>query len=338
MKKLSFIIIIALVASLSLTGCIKTGDEGAEYVLSIAMDSPEDTVTFLYAQKFAQLLDEKTGGRTKTHLYPNGQLGGDAEIAEGIQHGNITFVVQTTAPQVNFIRELAVFDLPNLFANVNIARKVLDGPFFDTIAEYYKANNMILLGYADQGFRVMSSNVNIESIDNFRGIKIRTMENPYHLRYWQSIGANPTPMAFSEVYVGLQQGTIDAQENPAETIVSARLYEQQKYIVETNHLLHTLSLIASPKIMDRLPDDIEALVYEAASEAKVWARETTDSRVEDRYNIIQSSGTEIIQVSPELREEIFSKAQPAYDMIRNAIGDELVDQLLGEIEAVENEQ
>lgn len=331
------IIIIILLISLVLAGCANSAnEEDDQYILSVAMDSPEDTVTYLYAEKFAQILDNKTKGRTKTYLYSNGQLGGDGEIAEGVQYGNISFVVQTTAPQVNFIPELAVFDLPNLFANVSIAREVFDGPFFDTISKYYEKNNIKLLGYADQGFRVMSSNVNINDIDDFKGIKVRTMENPYHLKYWEAIGANPTPMAFSEVYIGLQQGTIDAQENPVETIVSSRIYEQQDYIVETNHLLHTLSLIGSTEILERLPDEIEQLVYEAAEEATVWARETADSRVEDRYDIITNSGTEIIKLDESLMEKMNQKSQIVYEEIRNEISIELVDEILKAVKDAEN--
>ena len=109
----------------------------------------------------------------------------------------------------------------------------------------YQKGGYKLLGYADQGFRVMSTNKNVKSIKDFKGQKIRTMENSYHLKFWKTLGANPTPMTFSEVYIGLQQGTIDAQENPYEVIVSSKLYEQQDYVVETNHLPHYISLIVS---------------------------------------------------------------------------------------------
>ena len=320
---------------LVLVGCSPSSEDDDKYILSVAMDSPENTVTYLYAEKFAQVLDEKTKGRTKTYLYSNGQLGGDGEIAEGVQYGNISFVVQTTAPQVNFIPELAIFDLPNLFKDVEIAREVFDGEFFNTISKYYEEKDIKLLGYADQGFRVMSSNIKIDNIDDFRGIKVRTMENPYHLKYWESIGTNPTPMAFSEVYIGLQQGTIDAQENPVETIVSSRIYEQQDYIIETNHLLHILSLIGSAEILERLPDDIEELVYEAAAEATIWAREEADSRVENRYDIITQNNTEIIRIDEILIEEMSERSQVVYDDIRASIGDKLVEEILDAVKDLE---
>lgn len=313
-----------------------TTSGGETRVYNLAIDSPEDTVTYLFSKKFSELVYEKTNGSMQIDVYSNGALGGDREILESLQNGDIAFVVQTTAPQVNFVPELAVFDLPNLFPNAEIARKVLDGPFFDEISKYYEQNNIKLLAYADQGFRVMSSNVRVDGIEDFRGQKIRTMENPYHLAYWQALGANPTPMAFAEVYIGLQQGTIDAQENPYEVIVSAKLYEQQDYVINTNHLLHILALVGSPHILNGLSAEEQEAVMEAAQEAKVWAREQADLRVEDRINIITSSGTEIVDLSEELMAEMANRASSVYDEIRAAVGDELVDMLLSEVEKITN--
>lgn len=103
--------------------------------------------------------------------------------------------------------------------------------------------------------------------------KSRTMENSYHMAYWKALGASPTPMTFSEVYIGLQQGTIDAQENPYEVIVSNKLYEQQDYVVETNHLPHLISLIVSEEFMKGLTDEQQQIIREAAETAKQYARE-----------------------------------------------------------------
>lgn len=342
-KSISIILVLSMLL-MTLAGCggdnvdtsgnDKNGS-GQSYSFELAMDSPEDTVTYLFGKKFADLVDEKSNGRIKITVYSSGQLGGDREICESVQNGDIAFVVQNTAPQVNFVPELAVFDLPNLFANAEVARKVLDGPFFDTIAEKYEENNIKLLGYADQSFRVMTTNKKIETIEDFRGQKIRTMENPYHLEYWQSLGANPTPMAFAEVYLGLQQGTIDAQENPYEVIVANKFYEQQKYVVNTNHLIHLISLITNVQLFNDLSEGDQQIILEAAEEAKVWAREQADLRVEDRTNTILENGAEIVDLSDELRKEMIERSEPVYEKIRNAIGDELVDSILKAVEEVQ---
>lgn len=299
-----------------------------EKAFNLGMDSPEDTVTYLFAQKFGELLNAKSGGAYTVNLFANGQLGNDRELVESMQSGEVDFVVQTTAPQVNFVPELAVFDMANVFPDAETARKVLDGEFFDQIAPFYVDRNLKLLAYADQSFRELTTNTAVNELSDLAGQKIRTMENPYHIAYWTALGANPTPMAWGEVYIGLQQGTIDGQENPYEVIVSSKMYEQQDYVVNTNHILHILALTSSKATFDGLPAEAQAWVQEAADEAKVYAREQADARIAERVQIIKDSGTEIIDLSPELLAEMQEKAQAQYDEIRAAIGAELVDGLL----------
>lgn len=327
---LSLILAIALIGA----GCSRERStaEREVYPIYLACDSPVDTVTFYYLEHFGKLLEEKSNGRFKANFYPNGQIGGDADILEGLQNGNVTFVTQTTAPQVNFVPELALFDIPNAFPNIQTARAVLDGPLFENLQTIYAKYGINLYGYADQGFREMSSNRMINTAADFKGIKIRTMENPNHIAYWQAIGANPTPMNFGEVYIGLQQSTIDAQENPLETIVSAKLYEQQDYIVNTNHILHTISLVGSAEIIKDLPEDLQALIPEAAKEATVFARDLTDERTASRLEIIVDSGTEIVELDDQTKADLIEMGQPAVKRVRGNIGDELPDLLKTEVE------
>ena len=305
-----------------------TETEKPSFTFNLGMDSPEDTVTFLYAKKFGELVNQKTDGKVTIQLYPNGQLGSDRELVESAMSGNVDFVVQTTAPQVNFIPKLAVFDMANVFPNVKIARTVLDGPFFEVIAKEYDNAGLKILGFADQGFRTLTANKKVQTLADLKGLKVRTMENPNHLAYWNALGSNPTPMAWGEVYIGLQQGIIDAQENPYEVIVSAKIYEQQKYVINTNHILHTLSLIVSNSTYNKMPAEYQNAVTEAAAEAKVYARGQADSRLAERAKIITDNGSEIVDIAPEVLAEMQQKAEAAYELIRGKIGAELVNSLL----------
>jgi tripartite ATP-independent transporter DctP family solute receptor len=317
-------------SSASSTTDSSNASSGETYTFTLAMDSPEDTVTYLYAKQFADLVSEKSNGNMTIQIYSNGQLGGDREIAESVQAGNIDFVTQNTAPQVNFIPELAVFDMPSVFPDVQTARKALD-LYKDTIAPAYEKAGFKIYGFADQGFRTMSTNKKVTSVEDIKGQKIRTMENPYHVEYWKALGANPTPMAFGEVYIGLQQGTIDAQENPYETIVSAKLYEQQKYIINTNHILHIITLIGNPDKYNSLPADYQAIIDESAAEATVWAREQADARVADRVKIMEDYGCEIVDLDPAVLDEMAAKAEGVWATIRSTVGDDLVDKLLEDV-------
>ena len=158
------------------------------------------------------------------------------------------------------------------------------------------------------------------------------MENSYHMAYWKALGASPTPMTFSEVYIGLQQGTIDAQENPYEVIVSNKLYEQQDYVVETNHLPHLISLIVSEEFFDSLTDEQQQIIKEAADTTKEYAREQSDARIASRMDTIRESGTEIITPSEELYNEIRELCKPIYASIENSVSQEIIDAYLGDMQ------
>lgn len=329
--KKSALLLLAGVLAVGMTGCRKKQgkDEVQRYAWPLGTSSPEDTVTQLYAEKFAEEVKKLSNGKMKIEVYPNSTLGGDRELLESCKDGDIPFVVQNTAPQVTFLPDTAVFDLPSAFSTIEEARKAVDNPkFYQQMEKVYEKGGYKLLGYADQGFRVMSTNKKIQSIADFKGQKIRTMENSYHLKFWKALGANPTPMTFSEVYIGLQQGTIDAQENPYEVIVSSKLYEQQDYVVETNHLPHYISLIVSDEFFKDLPKEQQEIIQKASETAKNYARKVSDQRIADRVKVIKDSGTKIVKLDEKTQKDVRKAAQPIYDEIKEKISKDIYDSYL----------
>lgn len=312
-----------------LTGCGSTDEQ--RYAWPLATASPEDTVTQIFAEKFAQEVSERSGGKMKIQVYANSTLGGDRELLETCADGDIPFVVQNTSPQVTFMPDLAVFDLPCVFDSLDACReKVDDAQFYGLISDVYTAGGYHLLGMADQGFRVMSTNKAVYDIDDFKGQKIRTMENSYHLAFWKTLKANPAPMSFAEVYIGLQQNTIDAQENPYEVIVSNKLYEQQDYIVETNHLPHLISLIVNDEFFENLSPEEQEIMTVSAAVATEYARQVSDERIADRIATIEASGTEVISLSQETRQKIRESAAPVYESIRGAIDERIYNSYIAQ--------
>ncbi len=314
-----------------MTGCKKkqSKDEVQRYAWPLGTSSPEDTVTQIYAEKFAKEVKRLSHGKMKIEVYPNSTLGGDRELLESCKDGDIPFVVQNTAPQVTFLPETAVFDLPSAFTDIEEVRKAVDNPnFYQKMEKVYQKGGYKLLGYADQGFRVMSTNKEVKDFRDFKGQKIRTMENSYHLDFWKALKANPTPMTFSEVYIGLQQGTIDAQENPYEVIVSSKLYEQQDYVVETNHLPHYISLIVSDDFFHDLSKEQQEIITKAAATAKEYARNASDERIADRMKIIKDSGTKIVSLDEKTQKAIQKASEPIYEEIEQKVGKNLVDSYL----------
>ena len=342
-KIVSAMLIVTLTCGLGLTACggaqgSVSGTEEAEvqrYAWPLGSSSPEDTVTQIYAEKFAEEVDRLSGGSMKISVYPNSVLGGDRELLESCRDGDIPFVVQNTAPQVTFMKDTAVFDMPALFETIDEVREHVDNPeFMELMQQVYRDGGYELLGYADQGFRVMTTNKKVENLSDFKGQKIRTMENSYHMAYWKALGASPTPMTFSEVYIGLQQGTIDAQENPYEVIVSNKLYEQQDYVVETNHLPHLISLIVSDEFFEGLTGEQQEIIREAAETAKEYAREQSDERIASRIQTIEESGTQIISLNDEMHEQIRELCKPVYESIEKNVSEDLVDAYLGDMKGV----
>lgn len=303
-----------------------------KFEFGVANDSSDDTVTGMMTFKLKELLEAKSNGAFKVNAFTNSQLGSDREITQSLQNGELAFVLQTTAPQVNFVPKAAVFDLPNLFPNREIARKALDAFQKDIEPEYEKAG-IVMLGFGDQGFRVLSSNRPVNKIEDFSGLKLRTMENKYHVQYWQALNANPTPLPFAELYLGLQQGTVTGQENPYEVIVAARLYEVQKYIIDTNHLFHTITIIMSKDIYDTLSPEEQKIVRDAAREVIEWGRSQADIRHEERVKILKDHGLEIITLDGKMLEDMQAKSKPVYDDISKAVGADLVNKLRGAVEA-----
>ncbi len=323
---LSFILVLAF----ALCGC--SSESSQEYAWVLGTASPEDTETQIYAEKFAEEVYELSGGEMRIEVYANSSLGGDTELLESCMTGDIPFVVQNTAPQVSYQPRLCLFELPCVFDDIDQLHEVLDNEeFMEKINEIYAEKGIELLGMSDQDFRVMTSNVNVTELSDFTGIKIRTMENSYHMAFWKSVGANPTPMSFSEVYIGLQQNTIDAQENPYEVVVSNKFYEQQDYIIQTNHLPHLLSLIVSEDFMENLSDEQQEIIREAATIACDYARQQAQERVSDRIAICEDGGATIVSVSEELREEMRDAASDVYETIRQVVDDdELYYMYIGE--------
>ncbi len=318
MSRITYLIV--LVFSFLISSC---GSRGHKYAWVLATASPENTVTGIFANTFAQKVDELSEGKLKLQVYHNAVLGGDVELIESCQSGDIPFVVQNTAPEVSYMPRLCLFDLPCVFEDMEHLHAVLDDTVFQhKINSIYQDAGFHLLGLADQHFRVMTCNVDLKSLDDFRGIKIRTMENSFHIDFWDALGANPTPLAFSELYVALEQHTVDAQENPYEVICSNAFYEVQDYVIQTNHLPHLLALVTNHHFYEKLSAEERTIVDKAASEASAIARAKAAERVSARMKEIEDYGCKLVPVSEELHDEMKERASALYEKIRNVVSDD----------------
>ena len=265
----------------------------------------------LFGEYVAQRVDEITGGQLTIDYHPNGDLGGDADLIRQMQGNDIQIVVCQTAPTVSFIPEMAVFDLPMSFAKYDgdTIDSVLNGDndFTAALRKAYEAQNLHLLGFLQNAtFRLTTSNKPLNSLSDFAGLQIRTMENANHMAFWQAIGAQPTPLAWAEVYFSLQSGAIDAQENAADTCVGASFQEVQKYLACTNHILYCNQICINKSAYESLDPAYQAALDQAVADAIAYMRPQLESIDKDNKQILKDGGMEIIEYDDSFFDEVLA--------------------------------
>ena len=311
-----------------------SGEDYGEYNWVAAMTVAETTTNYKMVEKFAQLINEKSGGSITVDIYPGGQLGNTTEFTEAVVAGSIDIGTGMTTDLVDFVPEMGLFDMPNLFSDIAQMRALLGSDYVNTVNEYCEASGVHMLGFSDAGFRQLTTNKRVDTLDDLKGQKIRVMTNNYHIAYWEALGASATPMQFTEVFMGLQQNTIDGEENPYMNIVGNNFQEVQDYIVETNHLGHIITFFMNNDLYNSLPENTRALVDECAAEAVEYGNQVADESIEVDKQTCIDAGCEIITLTDEDYATLQEKAQVVYDMVRADLGDEKVDALLDAIAAL----
>ena len=268
------------------------------------------------AQMLGELVAEKvdaiTGGQLTIDYHPNGDLGGDADVLRQCQNKDISIVVCQTAPMVSFVSDLAVFDLPMVFSKYEGSKidEVLNGEdseFHKKLAESYEASGFHALGFLQNAtYRLTTSNVELKDLASFAGMQIRTMENSNHMAFWTAIGAEPTPLAWAEVYFALQSGTIDAQENAADTCLGANLNEVQKYLACTNHILYLNQICINKDIYNELDPLYQAALDQAVSEALAEIAPQLTQIDQDSKKALEEGGMTIIEYDDSFYDEVLA--------------------------------
>ena len=247
------------------------------------------------ASTFAGEIAKRTQGRFKIEQYPNSQLGGERERIESGQLGTLDLVVTSSGPVPGFVPETGIVDIPFLFRDPAHARAVLDGPIGQELLAKFPAKNLIALAWGEQGFRHLTNNKRpVSTPEDMKGLKLRTMENPVHITAFRTLGAAPTPMAWPEVITGLQQGTIDGQENPISVITSAKLSQVQKYLTLTRHVYSPALFMMSPKVWNTLSAADKNSFREASKLAAVAMRKYVDDLEKKGVDDLKAQGMQVV--------------------------------------------
>ena len=283
----------------------------------------EASLYHVSATKFAEALAKNSGGRLKVEIFPNGTLGFERDLIEGMRLGTIDAGVITNAPISGFEPRMMVLDLPFIFKSRESAFKVMDGDIGKRLFGYMEAQNLKGLAYFDAGWRtVVSTKKALTKPEDYVGTRFRVLESPLYVATFKSLGVNPTPMNFGEVYTGLRQGTIDALDLPIYAVHAAKFYEVAKYMALTEHMLTPVVLMMSNAKFKSLPPDLQQAVLKSAQEVTAQQRKIAEDTNADLLNKLRDLKMEIVAV-PDKRP-FQDRMQAVYREFEGKIGKDLI--------------
>ena len=275
---------------------------------------------------FAREVEQRTGGRYRVQNFYSAALGAERESVEGVQLGTLDLTLTSTGPLPNFVPEVAILDIPFLFRDYAHARAVLDGPIGQELLQKFPAKGLVALAWAENGFRHMTNSKRpVNTPEDLKGLKMRTMENPIHIEAYKQFGILPTPMAFTEVFTALQQGTVDGQENPLSVITSAKLDQVQKYLTLTGHVYSPAVILMNKARWDALSPADKQAFSEAAREAVKANRARID---DDERKAVADLRARGMTVNDHVDKAKFqAQLAPVYADFAKRFGQENIDRI-----------
>lgn len=340
MKRI-LILILSIGLLLSLAACGDDGKAGGKEkgkdevkIIRAGTGANSEHSSYKGLEKFKEIFEEKTDGAFEVEIYHSGQIGDDTTMTEGLQLGTQEIAVPSVDNITPLAPEFSVLGFPFLFPSKAVAYDVLDGEVGQGLFEKLTDKNLVGLAYWENGFRNTTNDKGpIESMADLKGLKLRTMQSKLHIEVFSKLGANPTPMSFSELYTGLQQGTVDGQENPYPLIYQQKFHEVQKYMTNTQHVYSPYIFLVGKGFYDDLSEEQQEILKEASIEAGKYQREINEEQEIESLEGLIDEGVVFTELSDEARQEMIETVQPVIDKYTEEIGTDLVNDVY---EAVKN--
>ncbi|MFD2922225.1 TRAP transporter substrate-binding protein [Halobacillus naozhouensis] len=330
------LVVLGACGSTETSGSSETGIQ--ERTLRAGIGLPKEHPEGQGLAKFKEIVEEKTDGKITIDAYYNAQLGDDQKMVGGLQAGTLDITIPSTSPMVGTIKQFGIFDFPFLFNSGEEADAVLDGPVGQKVLDKLPQHGLVGLAYWENGFRNLTNSVHpVDSVEDFEGLKIRTMQNEVHLDVFKKLGANPTPMPFSEVFTALEGQTIDGQENPLATILSNKFYEVQDYLSLTKHVYTPFVFLISKMTWDDLSEEEQKIIKEAAIEAGEYQRKANRKANEEALEELKAEGIKVNEFSQKEKEKIKELIQPVIDKYSKKYGEDLYQQMNEQLKKMRGE-
>jgi tripartite ATP-independent transporter DctP family solute receptor len=317
----------AIALSLLIAACVAAATHAAaQTTLRINIAIAQNSHYGVAIDTFAREVEKRTSGRYKVQTFYSSALGAERESVEGVQLGTLDLTLTSTGPLPNFVPEVAILDIPFLFRDYAHARAVLDGPIGQELLAKFPAKGMVGLAWAENGFRHMTNSKRpVKQPDDLKGLKMRTMENPIHIEAYRQFGILPTPMAFTEVYTALQQGTVDGQENPLSVIEAAKLDQVQKYLSLTGHVYSPAIFLMNKAQWDRLSEADKQAFLEAAREGVKANRARVDEDERKAVADLRAKGMNVVDNLDKARFQ--AVLAPVYEDFGKRFGQANIDRI-----------
>lgn len=297
-------------------------ERNLKFGLSLAKDHPMG----VGAQKFADLVAQKSGGKIKVTLFPNAVLGSDPQNLSAVRGGTLDFATMATGLLAGIDKQFMVFDFPFLFGTPQEAYALADGPVGTRLQAGLADHGIVGLGIWDLGFRNMTNSKRpISRPEDLQGLKVRVIASPIYLDMFNTLGANPVPMTFGEVYGALESKAIDGQDNPVGVIESAKFAEVQKYLSLTRHVYTGMPFLMSKKTWDGMSEAERAIIRAAADEAKQEERKLTLQKEKQSVDALRKF-MQVNEVSAEEVARLRQKVQPVTAKFTQEVGEGVVQQ------------
>jgi len=330
-----------LVTGALIAGSIVLGGSPADaadinrHTIKFASTGAKGAPIVLGMEKFAEIVQEKSGGQITVKSFPNGTLGGDIQTISALQGGTIEMTTMNAGLLAGVVSDFAIVDLPFLFDGPAEADAVMDGPVGKALADRLPEKGLVGLAYWELGFRQLTNSRHpVTKVDDIAGLKIRVVQSPIYIDLFNALGANAVPMPFPELYPALETKTVDGQENPAPSILTAKLHEVQKYLTLTNHTYNPQIVMIGAKFWNKLNADEKKLIQDAAAEARDYQRSVSREQAAKAVDQLKAEGLQVAELSPAEVARFREKAKPVADKYSAQIDPALVKQVNDEIAKV----
>ena len=315
-------------AALLLASSLSFAAEYNTHTIKFAATSPKGTPPAIGMELFAKKVSERSGGKITVRTFPNGVLGGDVQVLSSLQGGVVEMMTWNAGLMLNHITDFGILDFPFLYTDTAKVDAMLDGEVGKMLTDQLPQQNLVGLAFWELGVRNLTNNKRpVEKLEDIAGLKIRAQQSPLFLDVWSALGANPTPLPFTEVHTALETGTVDGQENPAALILASKFNEVQKYLSLTQHNYNPQIVLIGKAFWDRLNDDEQKLLTDVAMEVRLEQRQISRDADSKAIAELEASGMQVNRLPDAEILRIQEKIRPVVDKYAAKINPELVNKV-----------